>query len=92
MKKCFNCKGYLFFKPLSDETFRCCEIHGETVKDINLETGVSPAIQVHLLEKKPCRMFLPGKSPCQPPSRRPFRISPLRRNGESFLLQVLNLN
>jgi len=89
-KECWNCVGYLFFKPLSDDTMTCCESHGETVKDINLETGVSPAIQRHKIEKVPCRKFKKGKSQCWPSKKSPFRISPLRANGERVLLQRLN--
>lgn len=89
MEQCLNCSGYLFFKPMSNETFACCGSHRETVKDIDLGKGVSPAIERHGLKEIPCQKFKAGKSICSTPEKRPFLVHPIRQSGEDFLQETL---
>lgn len=87
--QCFSCLGYLFFKPLPDETFACCVLHEETVEDINIRTGVSLAIECYGLKKNICVKHNPGESICFSLDGEPFKIHPKRLIGEKFLKQVL---
>lgn len=64
MEQCMHCKNKLIFKPLPDESFACCWAHDEKVKDIDLVTGVSPAIARHGLNNVPCKRFSGGESIC----------------------------
>jgi hypothetical protein len=90
MKQCLGCAYRLFFKPLSDETFTCCFVWEETVEDINLSTGVSPAIQRYGVKGFPCGNFEPGKSICETPASAPFTLHPIRVAGEKNLLNKLS--
>lgn len=89
--QCFECRGHLFFKPLSDSTLCCCLWKGETAEDIDLDSGVSPAIQKHGLEHEPCDGFKKGKSICEPSKRKPFDIHQVRMEGEAVLKRRLGL-
>ncbi len=89
IEQCLYCAGYLFFKPLSDETFFCCGKHEETVKDIDIQTGVSPAIKRHGLEGVPCGKFEPGESICDTSKEKPFLFHPIRIKGEEELLALM---
>jgi hypothetical protein len=91
--KCLKCKNRLFFKPLPDETFTCCLAWGEGVQNINIRTGVSPAIKKYGLDGNPCGNFKPGISICQTDEsgKSPFLIHPIRREGEKFLHQQLGV-
>lgn len=89
--QCFECRSHLFFKPLPDSTFCCCSLKGETAEDIDLNSGVSPAIQKHGFEHKPCDGFIRGKSVCDPPKKRPFDIHQIRKEGETVLKRRLGL-
>lgn len=84
MEQCLHCRNRLFFEPLPDETFTCCWAHGETVTDIDLETGVSPAIEEYGLKNVPCDKFWGGKSIC-------LQAHPVREDGERFLRAALGL-
>jgi len=75
--QCFPCQGYLFFKPLPDETFVCCTLHKETVEDIDVQKGVSPAIMRHGLMEIPCKKLTKGPVPEE--------FSLLREQGEEYL-------
>ncbi len=89
MEQCLECSHRLFFKPLPDETFTCCFAHGERALDINIRTGVSPAIKKHRLENKPCGKFSRGESVFEAPVAKPFLIHPARKDGEEYLLKIL---
>ncbi|MEK7163009.1 MAG: hypothetical protein AAB696_01845 [Patescibacteria group bacterium] len=88
--KCYNCKNYLFFKPIPDDTFVCCSGYGESVKDINLYSGMSPAIEkYYCFESERCKKFRRGKSSCSPPHSKPFNIPDIRIAGEAILIKLL---
>lgn len=89
MEQCPSCTGYLFFEPLPNEIFACCQRHGEEVKDIDLKTGVSPAIKRHGLKGIPCKKIEQGKSICYVSQERPFSLHPIREKGEKELLAFL---
>jgi hypothetical protein len=91
MKQCDKCTGYLFFKPLPDETFSCCGAWKESVEDIDLKSGVSPKIQTHRIDGVPCRRFKKGKSICETSKEQPFKLHPVREAGEKFLERALQL-
>lgn len=89
MEQCWHCIGYLFFKPLSSETFACCQEYDESIEDINLKTGVSPAIKRHGLEEVPCGKFKPGKNVCCTSKEFPLLLHPIREKGEKELLELM---
>ena len=89
MEQCWHCAGYLFFKPLSDETFACCDRHGETVKDIDLRKGVSPAIERHGLKGIICEKYKIGESICHTSQKKPLSLHPIREKGEKELLALM---
>ncbi|MBU2579774.1 hypothetical protein KJ756_02010 [Patescibacteria group bacterium] len=89
MEQCLHCAGYLFFKPLPDETFACCQKHDENIKDINLKTGASPAIEKHGLKGVLCKKFKPGKSICCTSEVTPFLLHPARVEGEKELSALM---
>lgn len=89
MSQCFDCVNRLKLKPLPDETFLFCPKQGETVVDINIRTGVSPAIEEHGFIGTPCDKFKPGKSVGDPPDDRPFDIPEERLAAEKILLLAL---
>ena len=91
MKQCDQCAGFLFFKPLPDETFSCCDIWEESVESINLESGVSPRIQKHRTDEIVCGKFEEGKSICETSEEQPFKLHPVREAGEKFLERALGL-
>jgi len=91
MEQCDKCEGYLFFKPLPDETFSCCDAWGESVEDIDLKSNVSPKIQMHRTDEIPCRRFGEGKSICETSEEEPFKLHPVRETGEKFLKRALRL-
>lgn len=89
--QCWKCKWWLFFKPLPDDTFSCCDAWGEAVKDINLKTGVSPKIQIHGVDDIPCKHKKKGRSICETSKKESFKLHPIREEGEKFLCRVLGL-
>lgn len=89
MSQCFDCVNRLKLKPLPDETFLFCPKQGETVADINIRTGVSPAIDKHGFTGILCDKFTAGKSIGEPPDDRPFDIPEERLVAEKFLLEIL---
>lgn len=89
MADCINCKGYVFFKPLSNESFSCCQKYDETVQDIDLGTGVSPMIKKYWLGMEDCNKFKRGDSICLTLPENPFKIHPIRQAGEKFLKQAM---
>lgn len=89
--QCFRCIFRLFFKPLPDSTFSCCEEQNETVEDIDLKSGVSPVIQLHGIEGKLCSFHIPGPSKFEPLEDRPFEVCPERIEGEKRLKEVLKI-
>ena len=89
MEQCLHCSGYLFFKPLPDETFACCDRYGEKVEDIDLRKGVSPAIEEHCLKGIHCERFQKGESIFCTSPEKPFELHPVRKAGEEFLLRAL---
>jgi len=91
MDQCLHCANRLFFKPLPDETFTCCFAWGETVRNIDLRTGVSPAIKKYGLEGNPCGKFKPGSSICQTEEKTSFLIHPARTEGEEFIRHSLGI-
>jgi hypothetical protein len=84
--QCLWCLSRLFFVPLPGEVFTMCRAHGETVEQIDVKSGFSPAIKRHLMEGVPCNKFGAGQSPCEPLKEEPFNIPPVRREGERWLL------
>ncbi len=92
MEQCLHCANQLFFKPLDSETYTCCSGWGETAGDINLRTGVSPKIQIHGMEDKPCEKFKFGASICRTDQKPEdsFWLHPVRKEGEEFLLKLLS--
>ncbi|MBU1177038.1 MAG: hypothetical protein ABIG88_03625 [Patescibacteria group bacterium] len=82
MKQCLYCQYRLFLKPLSDEGFTYCWAHGERVGNIDLATGVSPAVERHGLNNVPCRKFYGGTSICTPV---------MKENGERFLRNIFRM-
>jgi len=82
MEQCLYCQYRLFLKPLSDEGFTYCLAHGEKAEDINLRTGVSPAIERHGLNDVPCRKFEGN-----------MRIFPssIKEDGERFLRNIFGM-
>ncbi len=89
MEQCLYCQHRLFFKPLSNETFTCCFAYGEGVQDINIRTGVSPAIKKYGLDGNPCEKFELGTSAFQSPVDNPFYVHPTRKAGEEFFFKIL---
>jgi hypothetical protein len=90
MKQCLNCKFRLFFKPLPDEAFTACIGWGESVRDINIRTGVSPKIKQFGQNEEICERFDAGISICQANEKSPFLINPVRKDGEQYLLKLLD--
>lgn len=80
--QCWYCCWRLFFKPLSDETFTACMAYKETAGQINMRTGISPAIKRYGISEF-CRKFKTGRSPCED-SKYQVRIL-----GEALLLKKL---
>lgn len=91
MEQCWVCEWYVFLKPLPDETFAFCRGHEETVKDVDLRKGVSPAIEFYGWKGEACRKFKAGTSISHPPKNRPFDLHPVRRQGEEFLRNALGI-
>jgi len=91
MAQCTKCRNYLFFKPLPDEAFGCCWAHGETVTDIDLNTGMSPIIACFRNTEEECPYWAEGRSMCEPDSDNPFRLPAVRIDGERYLKKVLEL-
>lgn len=89
MSQCHGCQGYLFFTPFPGDTFACCSIRKENVKDISLRTGLSPAIQKYGQEEIPCLLMKPGKSVCVFLDNQPFALSQTRKEGEEYLRKSL---
>ena len=89
MEQCLYCEHRLFFKPFPNETFTCCFAWGEKVGDIDLGTGLSPAVKLHGLEEKPCEKFKAGSSAFQDYPNDPFYVHSTRREGEKFLFKML---
>jgi hypothetical protein len=83
LMQCLHCAWRLFFKPLSDETFTACMAYKETAGQINLRTGVSPAIKRHGMGSEFCRKFKTGRSPCEDSKYQ------VRNLGEALLLRKL---
>jgi len=81
--QCLYCKWRLFFKPLPDETFIACKAFAETVKQIDLRTGISPAIKRYGQGSEFCRKFKTGRSPCEDSKYQ------VRNLGEALLLRKL---
>jgi len=73
---------------LPGEVFTSCWAYNEEVSQIDLATGVSPAIKKHGIEGVPCEEFIPGKSICEPADDRPFDLSSVREAGEKWLLEI----
>ena len=88
---CASCGNWLFFKPLPDSTFSCCEAQFETIEDINLESGVSATIQMYGIEGKFCSFHNPGSSRFESPQDKPFNVHPERILGEKLLRKRLKL-
>lgn len=92
MIQCLYCRHRLFFKPFSDESFTCCLAHRETVEDINIRTGVSPAIERHGLKNAPCYRYKFGIgksiSNCSEDGN-PFKVHPVKKDGERYLRNLL---
>ncbi len=91
-QQCLRCKGHLFFKPLSDETYSCCLAYGETARDINLNTGVSPRVAKYRIRGLSCPEFKKGKSICQTSEKDPFSVAPVRKEGEQILLARMGIS
>ncbi|OGZ34272.1 MAG: hypothetical protein A2Y98_00190 [Candidatus Portnoybacteria bacterium RBG_19FT_COMBO_36_7] len=89
MEQCLDCMHRCFFEPLPSESFTCCYAYGETFKDIDIKTGVSPKIMEHGFNEVPCCRFSPGRSMCSPPEDKPFFIPYIRQVGEKYLLKIL---
>lgn len=92
MNQCSICKHLLFFKPLPDDTFSCCGERGESVKDIDLKTGLSPAIEKYGTDEESCDLFGEGRSICETSEKEPFKLHPIREEGEKFLCKLLGLS
>lgn len=92
MNQCIECKNRLFFKPLPNETFSCCDVWGETVENIDLKTGVSAKIQIHEVDDIPCEKMKKGRSICETSEKEPFKLHPIREAGEKFLSDALGWN
>lgn len=88
MEQCLHCGQRLYFVPLPGEVFTSCLAHGEEVCQIDLATGVSPAIKKHGIRKVPCERFIAGKSLCETADDKPFTLHPVRDAGEKYLLKV----
>ncbi len=88
---CDSCKQLLFFKPLSDETFLCCLIYGETAHDIDIRTGVSPKVAKYKSGTTPCPVFKKGQSICATTRKKPFKVNAVRQEGEQILLARMRL-
>lgn len=82
MEQCMYCRNRIFLKPLPDEGFTYCWAYGERVGDIDIEKGVSPAIEKHGLNNIPCEKFGGGASIC---------FSSMREDGERFLRNVFRM-
>ncbi len=89
--QCFTCMYRLFFKPEPDGTYSCCSVHGETVEDIDMGTGVSPKVLEHGINGKLCDLRRSGESICEPLEGEPFKIDPIRIEGEEELKKRLGL-
>lgn len=89
MKQCLHCAHRLFFKLFGNDGYTCCFSHGETVKDIDIKTGFSPATLKHGLKEVPCSKFSQGSSIFEPPADKPFLIHPVRKAGEKYLQKIL---
>ncbi len=89
MEQCLHCAHQLFFKLFGNDGYTCCSGHGETVEDINIKIGFSPATLKHGLNEVPCRKFSPGSSVCSPPEDKPFSIPVIRQKGEEYLQKIL---
>jgi hypothetical protein len=89
--QCWHCGHFLFFKPLPDEAFLCCKAHSESVGDIDLRKGYSPAIERHGIDNVPCYRFLEGVSICKPDSLNPFKLHDIRVSGEKEILTRMKL-
>jgi len=65
----------------------CCAAHKESVRDINLTTGMSPAIQ-RRWEHQECSFFEEGESCCEIPKGNPFDVPKIRLEGEKYYLSL----
>ncbi len=92
MEQCLYCGRRLYFVPLSGEVFTCCAAHDEGVRQIDIATGVSPAIKRHGLEGVPCGKFGAGRSICEPDRDKPFNLHSVREFGEGWLKNLLSSN
>lgn len=84
--RCLGCRYYVWLKPLPDETFAFCG-DGETVKDVDLESGVSPAINRHLYQGAACGKFKRGPSISETDPENPFVLHPVRHQGEQYIFK-----
>lgn len=89
MEQCLSCSLYVWLKPLPEETFAFCCGRGETVKDVDLKQGVSPAIKQHLAGREYCSLFSAGPSISETSAEEPFKLHLIRERGEKYLREVL---
>lgn len=91
MAQCPHCANRLFFRPLLEEAYSCCAAFQETVKDISIRSGVSPAIARHWGKDVLCEKFQQGKSICEVSEEQPFSVPSIRLEGEKQLLKRISL-
>ena len=89
MKQCLHCAKRMYFVPLPGEVFTCCAAHNEDISQIDLATGVSPAVKEHGIKGVLCEKFGAGKSICEPDKDKPFNLSSVRMSGEGWLKNYL---
>lgn len=82
--QCWECSRWLFFIPLPGEVFSCCEAYNETAKDINIDIGVSSAVNKYGILNVSCPKFLSGRSVCHNPN------NSIKKEGEQFFLDSLS--
>ena len=89
MKQCLECANRCYFEPYPYDVYHCCSAWGETAKDIDLKTGVSPKISEHGVKNVPCWQHKPGKSICCIPDDHPFFVPVIRQEGEEYIRNTM---
>ncbi|MBI4709486.1 MAG: hypothetical protein HY764_04810 [Candidatus Portnoybacteria bacterium] len=84
--QCLVCSHHAFFKPMSNDTFVCCIIRGETAHDIDLRKGFSAAIKKYCFSGENCELFKSGPSICATLPEYPFDVPLIRLKGEKVIL------